>query len=106
MTICNTNPNYCDATKCNLLTGQCTNIKLYKNGQVVTQSQLQPGDSIVIAVAGSNATKARIRINGGTYTETTTKNAQGEYTMDYTFPNVDSGTFAFEAEVFIAGSWK
>lgn len=78
---------------------QCNSIKIYKNGAVVTPSTLQPGDAIVIAVAGGNATKARIRVNGGSWTETTTKNGAGEYTMNYVIPTGPT-RFRIESEIF------
>jgi hypothetical protein len=105
LSICQTNPEYCDSTRCSLLSGQCTNIKIYKNGTEVNPSTLQPGDNITIAVAGTNATKARITINGATPVETSTKNTNNEYTLPYTLPqNVTS--FLLTAEVYIGGVWK
>lgn len=84
---------------------QCKNIKIYKNGQQVDPSSLQAGDQVVIAVAHENASKARIRVNGGNWTETTTKNAQGEYTKNFTIPSGVT-TFTIEAEVYKDGVWK
>jgi hypothetical protein len=88
------------------ITGQCQNIKIYKNGQVVSPNSLQPGDSIVIAVVGTNATKARIRVNGGTFTETSSKNDAGEYILNFTIPSSGTTTFTIEAELFIGGVWR
>ncbi len=88
------------------ITGQCQNIKIYRNGEVVNPNNLQPGDSIVIAVVGTNATKARIRVNGGTFTETSAKNDAGEYILNFTIPSSGTTTFTIEAELFIGGVWR
>lgn len=110
----------CSADKCTLtptvtvtytptpttITGQCQNIKVYKNGQVVNPNSLLPGDSIVLAVVGTNATKARIRVNGGTFTETSTKNDAGEYILNFTIPSSGTTTFTIEAELFIGETWR
>lgn len=85
---------------------QCQSIKIYKNGAVFTDySSLRAGDQITIAVVGATATKARIRVNGAAWTETSTKNASGEFTLNYT---IASGvtSFTFEAEVYRNGVWK
>ncbi|OGG24197.1 hypothetical protein A3A79_03345 [Candidatus Gottesmanbacteria bacterium RIFCSPLOWO2_01_FULL_43_11b] len=66
-------------------TPQCNQIKVYKDGQVISDvSSLSVNDQIVIAVKGGLATKARIRTNGAAWTETSTKNASDEYTLDFT----------------------
>lgn len=79
---------------------QCNSIKIYKNGQVVSNpSTLRPGDRVVLAVAGGNATKGRIRVNGGAFTETTTKNTAGEYIVNYTIAQ-NVTRFVIEAEIF------
>jgi len=104
----------CDDTKCSLLPtptptpiiGQCRDIKIYKNGSVVIPSSLSPGDSIVIAVVGTNATKARIKINGGAFTETVSKNDAGEFIMSYTVPSSGTLNFTIEAEVYVGNSWQ
>lgn len=88
------------------IVAQCTNIKIYKDGVVVTPSTLKTGDAVVIGVTGGNATKARIRVNGGAWTETTTKNASGEYTLSYTLP-AGVTNFTIESEIYgVDGVWK
>lgn len=82
------------------ITAQCNDIKIYKDGIVVVPSTLRADDDVVIAVTGGNATKARVRINGGSWHETSTKNANGEYTYDYT---VESGVYNFTIESEIYG---
>lgn len=84
---------------------QCHNIKIYKNNEVVDPTTLQPGDNVVLAVVGANATKGRLRINGGDWKVTTDKNNKGEFILDFTIP---SGVtqFTIEAEVFKDGVWK
>jgi hypothetical protein len=86
--------------------GQCTNIKIYKDSTAVTPSTLQPGDAVTLAVIGTNATKARFRVNGGDFTETTTQNSAGEYTLAFTIPSSGVTQFTVEAEVNVAGVWK
>ncbi|OGG11377.1 hypothetical protein A2Z00_03440 [Candidatus Gottesmanbacteria bacterium RBG_13_45_10] len=85
--------------------GQCTNLLVYKDSQVVTPSTLQAGDSIVFAVNGTNASRARIRVNGASFVESGTKNTSNQYTFPYTIP---SGTtnFTIEAEVYTNGQWQ
>lgn len=84
---------------------QCINIKIYKDNAVVTPATLRAGDAVVLAVKGTNATKGRIRVNGGTFTETTTKNASDEYTVNFTIPT-STTSFTVEAEVFVNGAWQ
>lgn len=84
---------------------QCLRIKIYKNNQVVTDlTTLHSGDSVVLSVAGSNATKGRIRVNGAAFTETTTKNSAGEFTVPFTLP-ASITSFTVEAEIF-NGTWQ
>ncbi len=84
---------------------QCKNIKLYKGNEVVLPSSLVPGDQITVAIVGANATKARARVNGSSWTETSTKNAAGEFTIQFTIP-ASGGTFTIEAEVYQNGVWQ
>ncbi|MBU1327200.1 hypothetical protein KKB64_05035 [Patescibacteria group bacterium] len=84
---------------------QCQNIKIYKNGSPVDPSTLRAGDAVIIAVKGTNAVKARIRVNGGAWTETTTKNASGEYITGFTIP-AGVTQFVIEAEVYRNGVWQ
>jgi hypothetical protein len=101
------------------LTGKCTDIKLYKNGQQITDpvNELSPGDAIKIAVKGSNSpSKAHFRVNGKelvtpdndtdpNWTESSAKNSSGEFVADYTLPE-DITAFQIEGEVFVDGVWK
>lgn len=66
---------------------------------------LLPGDAVVLAVAGQNATKGRIRVNGSVWTESTTLNSSSEYTAPFTVPT-DTTSFTVEAEVFKDGVWQ
>lgn len=86
-------------------TPACKNIKIYKGGEVVDPTTLTAGDAVVLGVKGDNATKGRIRVNGGSFNETTTKNSTDHYTIDFTIPTGVT-SFTIEAEVFIDGSWR
>lgn len=86
-------------------TPACKNIKIYKGGEVVDPTTLKAGDAVVLGVKGDSATKGRIRVNGGTFNETTTKNSTDHYTIDFTIPTGVT-SFTIEAEVFIDGSWR
>lgn len=87
------------------IVAQCTDIKIYKGGVVVVPSTLDPGDDVVIAVTGGNATKARVRVNGGSWNVTTTKNANGEYIYNYTIP-ADVTNFTVQSEIYgLDGAW-
>lgn len=91
---------------------QCQNIKIYKDGQLIDVTTVNPGDHIVVAVAGTSATKGRFRFNGAPlndetsgFTESTGMNASGEFTLPLTIPtNVTS--IKIEAEVFKDGIWQ
>lgn len=90
--------------------GQCMAIKFYKGTTLLDANSLKalkPGDVITIAVKGSNnPAKARFRINGSAWAETTKKNSQGEYvTENYTIPQ-DTVNFTFAAEVYVDNTWK
>lgn len=83
----------------------CLNIKVYKGGVQVSPATLLPGDAVVFAVKGNlTPTKARFRINGGAFTETTTKNASDEFTLNFTVPD-GVPSFVIEAEVFTNGAF-
>ncbi|MEK7587321.1 MAG: hypothetical protein AAB457_00705 [Patescibacteria group bacterium] len=84
---------------------QCTRIRVYKNNAQVDPTTLLPGDAVVLAVAGSNATKGRIRVNGSVWTESTTLNSSSEYTAPFTVPTGIT-SFTVEAEVFNNGVWQ
>jgi hypothetical protein len=80
---------------------QCIRIHIYKDGIDVTNnlSVLRNGDAVTITVDGTLATKARIRVNGGAWTVTETKNSNGEYTVDLTLPTTGS-SITIEAETY------
>ncbi len=85
---------------------QCQSIKIYKGGQVVTPSTLRAGDDVLLAaVAPTAATKARFRVNGGSWQETTTKNGSNEFTLAFTIPSATTN-FTVEAQLFINGQWQ
>lgn len=88
------------------LSGQCQDIKIYKNDATVDPSTLKPGDSIVIAVAGANATKARVKINGADWVESASVNSSGEYTFSYTIPASGVTNFDIVAQLFIGDQWR
>ena len=83
----------------------CKDIKIYKDDVVVNPKTLEAGDEIVIAVVGVKATKARIKINKGEFTETKKKNKKGEFILSYTIP-ADIEKFSIQAEVFRNKKWK
>lgn len=85
----------------------CQNIKIYKGGSQVTDlSSLRAGDAVVLAVKGNlSPTKAHFRVNGGAWTETTTRNASNEWTLNYTIPTGVTD-FVIEGEVFTNGGWR
>ncbi|MFC1626738.1 hypothetical protein ACFL1P_00875 [Patescibacteria group bacterium] len=85
--------------------GQCDNILVYRDGQVIDPNTLHPGDVVTIAIVGVNATKARIRVNGGDYLETEVTNENDEYILEYTIPDDGTVQFIVEADVFVAGAW-
>lgn len=87
--------------------GQCSDIKVYKNGARVDLATVKHGDVIELAVTGLKATKARIRVNSGGWTTTEVKNSNGEYRISFTVPN-DINTFTIEAEIYdsVTGLWK
>ena len=88
---------------------QCTKIKVYKDGVVLTATQLTAltaGDKIKVGIQGARDTKARYRINSSAWVEIASKNNNLEYISgEYTIP-ADKTTFTVEAEVFGDGVWK
>jgi len=87
-------------------TNVCQNIKIYKNGVQIDPTTLQAGDQVQFGVKGSGSpTKGRFRINGGSWSQTTTRNSQGEFVLDFTIPEGVTN-FAIEAEVFVDGEWR
>lgn len=91
-------------TPTNLVGGQCLAIRVYLNGVPVNPNTLRAGDTIELAVAGTYA-KARLRVNGGQWTETVQKNAAGEFFITYTLP-LNIFQFTVEAEIFVNGQWQ
>lgn len=84
-------------------TPQCNQVKIYKGGAVVTDlSSLKVNDQITIAVSGKLASKARVRVNGASWTETSTKNGQGEFTLDFTIlaESIVNNKISIEAEIY------
>ena len=68
---------------------------------------LQAGDTIVIAVVGTNATQARIKINGeANWRVSTTTNAAGEWIFTYQIPTSGVTSFSIQGELFIGGVWR
>lgn len=84
---------------------QCTKISLYKGESVISPSSIKPGDTVKIAVAHTNAIKARIRVNGGDFTETQELNEHNEFTISFSVPSGVTN-FTIEAEVYKDGVWK
>lgn len=91
---------------------QCQNIKIYKDNQLISISSVSPGDHIVVAVTGTNATKGRFRFNGAPlngetsgFTESTGTNTTGEFTLPLTVPT-NVASIKIEAEVFKDGVWQ
>lgn len=90
---------------------QCQNIKIYRGGTLLLSTQynsIKPGDQLVLAtVATGTTTKARYTINNGTPQETTLKNNQGEYILNYTIPMVTVPTqFKIQSEIFTNNVWR
>jgi len=84
------------------------NIKIYKDGTVLTSSDLstlKEGDTVTLAYKpGAAPTKVRFRINSGAWNETTTKNASGEFTWDWTVPAAVT-SFSIEGQYFRNSAW-
>lgn len=84
----------------------CQNIKIYKDGTQVSPDTLRAGDVVVLAVKGSmSPEKARFRVNGSAWTQTTEQNGSGEYTLEYTIPE-GIADFVIEGEVYTSGAWR
>ena len=79
---------------------------MYKGTTLVTDFKtLKAGDEVTLAVKGNlTPTKAHFRVNGGTWNETTTKNASSEFTWNYTIPTGVT-EFVIEGEVYTNGAW-
>lgn len=84
---------------------QCHNIKVYLDDEEVNPSTLQPNDAVVIAVVHNLGERARIRVNGGAWVESSALNAFGEFRFDFTIPEGISN-FVIEAEILSGGVWQ
>jgi hypothetical protein len=90
---------------------QCIGLKIYKgNVPIYTSADfatLRPGDILTAVLTPSgSATKARFRVNTGTWNETTSKNSSGQYTWNWTIPTViNTTTYTIEGEFFNGTSW-
>jgi hypothetical protein len=87
--------------------GQCVNIIAYKDGNALSQAELNalsPGDMIELRFApGGAATKVRFRVNAGIWNVTTNKNQNGQFIWPYTLANVTN--FTIEAQWFDGTIW-
>lgn len=96
--------------------GECSNLRILDtSGNQLTPADLHAGQNVILAVKGSgNPTKARFRVNGdfivgstndNGWTDSTTKNSNGEYVAPFTvYDNVTD--FQIDAEVQVNGNWK
>lgn len=89
------------------ITPKCQLIKIYKgNTQVTDLKTLKAGDTVTLAVKGNRpGQKGRFRVNGGSWSETTTKNNKDEWTLNYTIATGVTD-FVIEGEVYIRGAWR
>jgi hypothetical protein len=99
---------------------QCLSLKCYnQSNNQIDPSTLKPKDKVTFGVLASTATKARFRINGSEFIETTRVRGTGmnrEFVfpplglyMDgfYTIPDLtEDTTYKVEAEIFADGVWK
>jgi cell division septation protein DedD len=87
---------------------QCIAMKFYKTGVPLSDADLatlQSGDTITLALTPSGAaTKARFRVSGGSWNETTTRNSNGEFVWDWTIPS-GATTFTIDGELFNGTIW-
>lgn len=95
--------------------GQCNAIHIYNAAGVdITQalingtSNVNRGDTLTLAVAGTNATKAHFRVNGApsNFQETTQVNNRNEFILPFVIPTLQTPNYQIEAEVFVGGTWK
>jgi hypothetical protein len=82
----------------------CNLIKIYKNGQVVAPTSLQPGDAIVVATPKGTATKARFTLNGFVE-ETTNVNTNNEFIQNVVL-NSTTTSVVIRVERFINDVWQ
>lgn len=81
----------------------CDNIVFYRGDTNVAPDGLRPGETVQIALVAPHVEAARIRINGGDWIETTTRNTNGELYINYIIPS--SGSYSVEAEIQVNGQW-
>jgi hypothetical protein len=89
------------------ISAQCNEVVAYdSDGNTLLQSNLsnlKVGDKVIFAVSGQTNsgtfTKARFTVNGTSLGETTTKNSNGEYIIEYTIPS-NVSTFTVKGEVY------
>jgi hypothetical protein len=89
------------------VSAKCNEVKAYSlSGNLLSQSQLsqlKAGDKVDFAVSGQASSgsfsKARFTVNGSSLGETTTKNSQGEFYVEYTVPSATT-TFTVKGEVY------
>lgn len=96
--------------------GQCNAIHVYNSsGTDITQAlingtaNVNSGDTLTLAVAGTNATRGRFRVNGAgeTFQETDQQNNRSEYILPFVVPSQQvTNSFTIEAEVLVAGIWR
>jgi len=88
---------------------QCRRIVIAKDNELVDPSTLNAGDEVIIGVVGNNATKARARVNGGEFIESSEDSVTiGDtivFGIPFTIPT-DTANFTIEAEVFNNGVWQ
>lgn len=88
---------------------QCISIVAYdSSGNALNSTQLaalQPGQTITLAYApGGAATQVRFQVNSEGWNQTTTKNANGQFTWPYTIENMSS--FSIQAQWFDGTNWN
>lgn len=87
---------------------QCIALKAYKDDVLLLSeglAALQPGDNVTFVLTpGGASTKARFRVNDGSWTETPTKNGSGQYTWNWTVPTGIT-SFTIEGEFFDGTHW-
>lgn len=106
---CGSTGNTSTPTATTTVAPQCTAIVAYDtSGNALSQSDLnalKPGATITLAFApGGAATKVRFNVNSGAWNETTTKNANGQFTWNYTLNNTTS--FTITVQWFDGTNWN
>lgn len=87
---------------------QCVSIVVYKNGNVLSASDLnnlQQGDMVTFGYApGGASTKVRFQVNGGSWFESTTKNSSGQFVWNYTLGS--TANLTINAQWFDGTNWN